>query len=348
MYFSVYRTNKQPDSEKKETPWNRHQNLLYAYRLSNLQKRCAKLNSTDTSTNKKPVVMAKLFACKNCSFISKNVQNMMEHMEIHSNSTASKIPTVYKCKQCNYETKIKWDLTRHLMYHGLNKQHEEQEQNPQESVELQCTQCDFTSLDKKSLNKHLQLHKKVNLINNVYQCTKCKYRSKLSWNLKCHEKIHDKPKQPKVVTDNKYKCTLCNFESNSKRIINSHKYIHKTYDERTQVFQCSKCLYKTDNSFLFRKHAMATHKYSKEEFESEFGKQWQKQFRYQCDQCWYATKFKKYIRRHMRIHQSNEATFECPECSFTTKHYNSIKKHMVGIHRSKQRQATEEQNESQN
>ncbi|XP_018578470.1 zinc finger protein 99-like [Anoplophora glabripennis] len=143
----------------------------------------------------------------------------------------------------------------------------------------------------------------------LYQCDKCKYKTKLEGHLKRHQLMHEK-----VET---YKCNTCDFETDYREILKKHQsVIHKDFSKI--MFKCDTCSYVSKYTSHLKVHKL-THK-DLSEIQM-----------YKCDTCTYETKYKSNLKTHQLLHKDSSEVqmYKCDTCSFETKHKDKLKRHQL-------------------
>ena len=108
--------------------------------------------------------------CKDCNRRFK-ASYLKSHMQFfHSGEQRTKYP----CNLCAHQATTKGCLKRHV---------KNVHQNNLKDI-LKCTECDFTTKYKTSLNTHIQV--KHTSVKKYYECDLCSFRAALSGNLKAH------------------------------------------------------------------------------------------------------------------------------------------------------------------
>ena len=147
-------------------------------------------------------------------------------------------------------------------------------------------------------------------------CDLCEYASKTYVELMRHNRrIHLKQKQ--------YKCTECQERFGSKLTLNKHASDVHGHDEKTEIFQCTKCEYSTKHQSCLRTHLKAIHL---------------KVTDYACNICQRTFSFQVNLRRHMAtvhkdLSQANKQTLhKCEHCDYTSVLKRNVQRHVLAKH----------------
>ncbi|KAF5301037.1 hypothetical protein FQA39_LY10856 [Lamprigera yunnana] len=162
---------------------------------------------------KKPVDYIELFKCKE--------DDPTEHMDTSAapmRQCSGHLKTTkivqYFCKQCDFRTNLECFIKKHLKIHkGVDDTYTKEcnFKTPQSfslaphvktsrSDEYICNECNFTTLNKNSLGKHMIIIH----TGDEYKCKECDYKTVRKDQLTAHIKIH---------TGNEYKCKECDFKT---------------------------------------------------------------------------------------------------------------------------------------
>ena len=108
---------------------------------------------------------------------------------------------LYKCDQCNFSTKYNYNLKPHKKAKHDGKQ------------DISCDKCEYKSPNKKYFYIHQKTaHNNDNSLREdggerpMFQCGRCSFSTKYSWNLKMHlQSVHEGIKSKH--------CTQCSFKT---------------------------------------------------------------------------------------------------------------------------------------
>ncbi|CAL4122491.1 unnamed protein product [Meganyctiphanes norvegica] len=230
-----------------------------------------------------PLLEGQIYACPelDCDFVTKNVNEYTEHMDIHDTSVSPKEESesesseaeeeyiiarrkykksymkTFKCKysNCNYTVTKKEAFSLHLMRHkGLNPA-------PQK-----CNMCDFKCALRDGLRKHIRSHTKP------FQCHLCDFR--------CAERSYLNQHMMKHTGEKPFACDYCDYRAVSKMLIKAHSAVHLT----TKLHNCDYCTFATNRKQELFMHVERIHIKEKP---------------YVCEYCPYATSQKRELGRHI-------------------------------------------------
>lgn len=300
---------------------------------------------------KKPVSvnLDKRFNCIYCSFKGKSDRSLMLHaVKVHLNVTQ-------RCTKC---IKI---VPNHLMEDHFNKCEGSIQRNKRRNPLLQsqqsqvgkpikkeiknendlplhkCQYCSFSSVHKKVVKKHLELHeiRKLPLV----KCDQCDYETP-SPCLAFHKSRKHKPGNASRKVLN---CINCNFNTENPLRLKEHALKCKTSEG---PMKCRYCSFKASSyrSLFFHsnnKHNLHTYKCKfcglklptqLKTIHSNSRCQKNPNISLKCQFCSYTSHRKKHLDVHLRQHTVlNNPLVKCPQCDFkSTK--QSVGKHRRRVH----------------
>ncbi|CAL4064324.1 unnamed protein product [Meganyctiphanes norvegica] len=189
-----------------------------------------------------------------------------------------------------------------------------------------------------------------------FECTVCKDRFEMNFELKDHEKEHNKieceiceksfakkyilKKHFLRCSENIYKCEQCPFRCKDQDTLKKHSskhdgehacpYCGRTFKRAKSLefhvdlhnpekkFECNICNYKCKRAEYLRNHMSRKHSKKK---------------RFECTQCEYSCFYSSNLRKHLQIHDpSQQVEYECPRCDYKNKLKNRIKEHIMKVH----------------
>ncbi|XP_061807374.1 zinc finger protein ZFAT isoform X1 [Nerophis lumbriciformis] len=152
----------------------------------------------------------KPFVCSICDYASRSRNNLKNHMNRHNKERS------HVCDLCGKTFKSKVSLKSHRLSHT------------DEGKRFKCSECDFTSVLKAPLARHMEQHAKFK----PFRCAHCHYSCNTSGPLKRHYKTkHPDQKYQNVgkgFSDQEYskqggiKCPECRFVYGTKWELNRH------------------------------------------------------------------------------------------------------------------------------
>ena len=252
----------------------------------------------------------KLYICDVCPYGSNWLPNLTNHKEsIHD-------PKIYPCERCNYKTKWKATFLSHMReIHGVFK----------------------------------KVTKFSNAMNKPVACNLCEFSARTTKLMQYH-KIKKHNNQEK-----KHKCDLCESKSFTIKGLANHKlWMHtKTAEERSKHFQyfcdVEQCSYVARKPIFLRRHKRNSHNFGAPKIfkcdicdhiadtrgalrchrDNEHA-----DIKYQCDQCSFVSKKKRYLMSHKEIHLGVE--HPCEKCNYVGKSRFRLYSHKRQLHGGKE------------
>lgn len=301
---------------------------------------------------KKPV-SAKFdtFNCIYCSFKGKSDRSLMLHsVKIHLNATQRctkclKIVPNHliedhfnKCEGSKYIKKRRRLLLQSQQQKVFKPIKKEIKKEKDLSIHHQCQYCSFSTLHKKVLKKHLELHELRNLP--LTKCDQCDYEAPspclifhksrqhkagsaspkkvlncINCNFNTENPLRLKEHSLKCKTsDGPMKCRYCSFKASSYRSL----FFHSSNKHNSYLYKCKFCGVKLPTQLK------AMHSNSRCERNPNIS--------LKCHFCSYTTQKKKHLDVHLRQHTVlNNPIVKCPQCDFkSTK--QSVGKHRRTVH----------------
>ena len=250
-----------------------------------------------------------------------------------------------KCEKCDFKTCKHEQMRQHILI-----KHSE--------VKNKCSYCDYThyypnrvKIHENHIHKKIPriTHKKRMVCNNIqcpyfctrectvlenhglHFCTKCKYATKRTSDLKLHiQRVHEG-----VV----FSCEECDHSNTSRWQLTRHiRSVHEGV-----VFSCDECQYSAPEKRNLNEHIRAVHegvdltckicqvslkteKSLKDHIRRTHGSKM-----FSCEQCKFSTTTKNYLGCHIQsVHDG--IIFSCISCSFTTKTKKVLNKHIQRVH----------------
>jgi KRAB domain-containing zinc finger protein len=213
-------------------------------------------------------------------------------------------------------------------------------------IERECTECDYTTLHQRDLQKHINLHHGDDSSGRVFYCSQCDYQTTVKTQLyrhtaRAHRKagkklfscnacsyasaVRDEVEQHMLEDhqDIAHSCTECDFMTIRQRDLERHVklYHSKTADMSRagiKTFHCGKCDYQTTNNDALSQHKTRMHKMDKKQFS--------------CNACSYVSAAKDEVERHM-LEDHPDIGHSCALCSFKTLRQIDLRKHVDLKHR---------------
>ncbi|KAF5306879.1 hypothetical protein FQA39_LY00109 [Lamprigera yunnana] len=235
--------------------------------------------------------------CNDSNFITFGENSLMEVLKVTKS-------VKYSCKECNFTTELECSIKEHMRIHseGCNICNFKMPQNfslssqlktPKSGNQYVCNECNYTTLNKNYLRKHVKIHK-----GETYSSKKFDYNTGWKSQFTAHGKIH---------SGDEYKCTKCDYKTIQKSYLMQHVRIH--YGDK---YKCKECDYKTIWRNCLKEHVRI---HTGDE--------------YKCKECNYKTIWKNCLKEHVRFHTGDEYT--CKECDYQTVRKSELMQH-VKIH----------------
>ncbi|XP_036367033.1 zinc finger protein 43-like [Octopus sinensis] len=163
---------------------------------------------------------------------------------------------------------------------------------------LQCSQCVFKTSNQFLLDNHLRKHHVT-----LYSCSTCNLSFRNVQNLMQHKLQHEC--QPRNIEKQKgrckYQCDMCSYETDHKSTFNRHVLRHSVAKYRCD--ECQMPFMREGNLILHKQRNHST---------AESTSTFNKEQRYQCPHCQYASSYKITLQRHVLKHAI--ALFKCDLC----------------------------------
>ncbi|CAH0549727.1 unnamed protein product [Brassicogethes aeneus] len=213
-----------------------------------------------------------------------------------------------KCEICTKNFKTKMGLISHDKYFHRKDELEK----------LTCNKCDYETVNKSNLKKHLKIHDKDNYLkchfcqykaaqlvqlsahilsyhklenklkitSKIYQCTKCTYSTVIKTNYDNHVKVCLKLKNVKW-----YKCEVCDY----KTIDTSNFHAHKKTHNKIKQLECLFCPHKSNIKKNLDNHILTKHL----DLLNESNKTFITSKVHACNHCQYKTTNTIYLKKHL-------------------------------------------------
>ena len=256
---------------------NMERHIEYVHQAKDKNLKCSKcsyatFNKGDLRKHIKIVhEKIKNHVCQECKYATYQKPDMTRHLfSVHNigDKNPQRQEYSYECEECGIKFTRNYNLKQHRKhYHEMNE--------ATESIELQCTLCEYVTKWKGSMNKHIKfVHNKKNLIKD-HQCSRCGYRTHQKAQLTNHIKgVHEKIKD--IV------CQVCDFATSYKsKLVRHVMTVHQTQKNH----KCSECEFATNHSNNLKTHIKAIHRNVRD---------------HQCPQCNYKAKQKIHLVKHLK------------------------------------------------
>ncbi|CAH0549300.1 unnamed protein product [Brassicogethes aeneus] len=218
----------------------------------------------------------------------------------------------FECKVCPKTYQTRMGLFYHKKY--VHKKHELEE--------FKCSKCDFVTVRKGILNKHVKIHDKSNYL----KCQFCQYMAAELKGLNAHilskHKLENKGENEIKITGKVYECTKCSYSTLHKAHYDNHLRVCLKL-KNVKCYECHLCLYKT-----IHKSHLTTHIKSHNEIK-----------KLKCLFCLYESNAKQNLDQHILTRHSdmlNESNrniitsqiHHCQLCKYKSINKGNLKAHL--------------------
>ena len=261
------------------------------------------------------------YECEECDYKTAKKELMRQHKLVkHSRN-------VNKCSACSYTHYFKGKVRQHFNQVHLNikrktsrrkscyimdcKNAEKELCEEMSHNRIDCEQCDYYSLTKKSMKNHI----KVKHEGLVFDCHQCDFVATTKEALGTHTSFaHD---------GEVFSCEQCGHFSSSKKALKLHLKIHnrKQHNIKEEILQKPNPS-SGDSETAFRCFDENCKDSSRENC-VKMG-----HHRLQCQECGFFAYFKRALKDHKRKHK----THSCSQCNYKVKSKVSLKRHIETRH----------------
>nr|CAH7755059.1 unnamed protein product [Callosobruchus chinensis] len=257
--------------------------------------------------------------CQHCNAAFKSKGTLDSHiLRNHPDSMESIRGKIYECTQCDYKTVMKHHLTKHMSKHDRIVlapsvcQHCNQAfkskgtldshilRNHPDFVEsirgkiYECTQCDYKTVMKHHLTKHMSKHDRIVLAPSV--CQHCNQAFKSKGTLDSHI-LRNHPDFVESIRGKIYECTQCDYRTLRKSSLDGHIITHPGM--ATELIICEHCKMKFKSAVCLDNHILKKHPNFESSVEGKI---------HQCELCPYRSTLKNNMNRHIRLTHSSTAS----------------------------------------
>jgi KRAB domain-containing zinc finger protein len=232
------------------------------------------------------------YKCKVCdkTFSSKSKRYT------HISRTHKDVIQSLQCNICNKSFTKNYNVTRHIRFvHSVNV--------------YKCEHCNFVCKYRETIINHLT-NSHIPGIKLSYQCTNCDKSFTTSARLKRHKKVHDINKNIGLYID-KYTCCNDVFTTCVQYLKHSSTLKHRKLKEN-QIVPCNICFLNFSSNRQLQLHKISEHD------------------TFYCAQCPCTFTSKKYLEKHIYLHQ--KPTFKCKLCNLVFDSKLELNNHNV-IHK---------------
>ena len=260
--------------------------------------------------------------CPECGVMISE-RNLENHRLIHKKDTAEKI----MCDKCDYTTIIKERLLTHFkLVHGpknfscescgkvFGTKYSLRAHINYVHNELKCDQCDYTTNNTSSMEKH-KVARHIDTVKLV--CSFCPFETRDNNDLQNHLiTLHggevNFPKPAKKPTRN-YDCDMCDHRANGKNALRLHRETKHLGIRYNCEFE--DCDYQAVTRGLLKVHVDRIHL----------------KIKFPCKFCDFVAANRNSCRQHMlNKHQDVYELYSCHLCNYRTEHKDLLQRHLTG------------------
>lgn len=226
--------------------------------------------------------------------------NKYSKFEVHlSKHAAGKL---YTCEVCQNNFTEPVMFVCHLLVHSLEVEIKV-EKITDDIEKYDCSQCNRSFTQKKSLSSHMKRHKEKN----GYECTCCNIKFDSKHLLKKHLKLHlNDTKEQEAVdfevnnvirdSSDEFNCQKCDEKFETQKLLTSHSKKHMALSDIK--YQCAECGKSLKSKILLKRHL----------------KKHDKDKPFKCTKCTKSFYRNDHFVDHMNRHDGNKANV-CPYCN---------------------------------
>ncbi|VEN53006.1 unnamed protein product [Callosobruchus maculatus] len=203
-------------------------------------------NALDRHTLTHSGAASKILVCEHCNATFKREETLDNHIfKNHPNFISSIKRKILQCPRCSYKTTVKNTLRRHIVAHS------------KEAATLSvCQECNASFKHRVSLHDHI-LKKHPDLMASIerkmHECTQCDYKTVKKHHLTKHMLKHDGMAFTPCI------CEHCHASFKSKETLESHILrIHPNFVEsiKSKIHECTQCNYRTIKKYTLTRHLL--------------------------------------------------------------------------------------------
>ncbi|CAH1969367.1 unnamed protein product [Acanthoscelides obtectus] len=195
-------------------------------------------------------VSSKLITCTHCNATFKSGASLDDHIvRKHPDFITNIDRKIYECTECSYKTTVKNNLNKHVTVNHVTDS---------DRKSFSCILCDAIFKTDVSLDNHLIKKHPItstSVTRKTLQCPKCDYTTVLRSHLNRHMLKH-----PDIESSYKPRlCPHCNKSFKSKVALDAH--IVRRHPEfitsvTNKLHECGECMYKTTNKCHYVRHIL--------------------------------------------------------------------------------------------
>lgn len=250
-------------------------------------------------------------------FFSRNKKKVSRNGSTITKNPRNPSGIQYDCPECPFQTSYKSNLKRHSIVH---KSDEEKELLKRKRKVFRCSECSYTSMDRRSFANHVQSHRPpecdpLEEIKSVFKCSACAYTTKVVTKMRKHLFSHASSTQLNLPL---YKCDTCSFETHVQKYMKNHAIVHETSEDRRKrlelqpMLKCEKCSYETKikknlTKHVFKHKSLEERRRIKQQNAIKYIKNRRKiSTLFQCENCSFATPVRSELDHHKAVHKKSE------------------------------------------
>ncbi|GAB6021005.1 hypothetical protein CHUAL_003643 [Chamberlinius hualienensis] len=238
------------------------------------------------------------FQCDKCDYRGKTMSSLRSHAEMHSEDK-------FTCTICDQKFTLSCSLNRHMKLHLSNEKTNVCHLCPakyRRTWDLKVHLRQVHNVEVPAATKSFQGSKE----SRKFQCTMCDYEGWEQMRYINHLAVRHKVDPQGNKLEPKYKCEHCDFECFVKSQLTSH--IDRVHSEKT--FSCNECDYTSPRKADLTQHTLRKHSDQKH---------------FMCETCGFLCATQRYLARHQETHQGNQLVCGVCDMKFTLK--SSLKRH---------------------
>nr|CAH7755061.1 unnamed protein product [Callosobruchus chinensis] len=157
-------------------------------------------------------IRGKIYECTQCDYKTVMKHHLTKHMSKHDRIVLA--PSV--CQHCNQAFKSKGTLDSHIL-----RNHPDFVESIRGKI-YECTQCDYRTLRKSSLDGHIITHPGMATELIIFTCEYCTATFKSKKSLQSHI-VREHRDFSATLSSKIHRCTNCDYKTTRKRCLENHK-----------------------------------------------------------------------------------------------------------------------------
>nr|CAI5824124.1 unnamed protein product [Callosobruchus analis] len=223
----------------------------------------------------------KIHECSSCTYKTTSRKYFNKHKKTHSSDNVS------TCDHCNATFKCKVSLNHHIV-----RKHPNFSASVSYTIH-QCLSCDYKSVRKNDVDKHMLKHLDADSSSNLAICKHCDGRYKSEQGLNNHI-IKEHPNFIGSVTRKIHECIYCSFKTAYKHSFDKHLTSHS--EAGTKLNACKHCTATFRCKYYLDDHIVKKH--------TDFVASVKRKI-HDCSYCTYKTVRKDALEKHISRHHRN-------------------------------------------